>query len=254
MIQAISLGLIQGLSEFWPISSSGHLIIARDVLGWADQGVLFDAALGLGTAVALLAAFWGDWVKLIKGGFSKSKSEDKTLFWMIILASIPAGIAGLYLKGDTERLMRQPLTVAFNLAAFGLLLGLSERLASAKRLTWMKSFLIGLSQILALSPGVSRSGITMTAGMNSGLSKVEATRFAFLLAMPITLAAGVLGLLDVRAMPSGEFGQAIIGALVAAISGYLAVRWLLNFVKKHSIWWFVWYRLALATFLVWRFR
>ena len=127
MTHAIILGLIQGLSEFWPISSSGHLIITRDILGWADQGTLFDAALGLGTALALVAAFWGDWVKLIKAGFSGPKSEDKKMFWWIIIASIPAGIAGLYLKGDAERYMRQPLTVAFDLAAFGLLLGLSER-------------------------------------------------------------------------------------------------------------------------------
>lgn len=270
-LQAVVLGLVQGLTEFIPISSSAHLIIVPWLLGWPDPGLTFDVALHLGTLAALLAYFWGDWMSLLAeflkslAGRGRARHQSQGLLWFLLVGSIPGGIAGVLGDKYIERFFHQPssphqaapmLAIAGLMAALGLALWVGERYARHRRpladLTWTDTVLIGLAQALALLPGVSRSGSTITAGLLLGLRREAAARFSFLLATPIVAGAGLKKLLDVirdgSSVPPGL--ATAVGFLVAAASGYLCIKYLLLYLQRRTTYIFVYYRLALGAFLI----
>ena len=254
---AVILGLVQALGEFLPISSSGHLVLVPWLLGWPYQGKSFDVALHWGTLIAVCGYFWSDWIALIRAGLSGRESPERRLFWGIVLATIPGGLAGLLLENQVERLFHSPQTISAALAAFGVLLWIADRFGSRSRaaadLDWRPCLLIGLAQALAIVPGVSRSGITMTAGLFLGLKREEAARFSFLLSAPIIVAAGVLKL---RHLGGEAFsGPLWLGMLVTVGAGLAAIRFLLAYLRERGVGAFVAYRLLLAAFcLFWALR
>ena len=242
------LGLIQGLGEFLPISSSAHLVLIPWLFKWGYQGLDYDVALHWGTMAAVCLYFWKDWVALIRGGLSRQPSPERRLFWAIVAATIPGGLAGLALEHRVEASLHAPGLIALNLAAFGLLLWLSQRLGRQEKsiadLDLRTTFLIGLAQALAIVPGVSRSGITMTAGLLLGLKRDEAARFSFLLSVPIVVAAGALKLR--HAGPALGTGPFWFGILSTAIVGLACIRFLLDYLKTRGVEVFVVYRVLLA--------
>ncbi len=252
MFQALVLGVVQGLAEFLPISSSGHLVLVRWLLDWPDQGLFFDVALHMGTLVALLLVFWPDWLRLIKAGFSRANSVERRLFWTLALASIPGGIAGALLEKKAETAFRHPVPIAIALIVFGLLLLGAERWQGRVKQPGVSQGLwIGLAQAIAVVPGVSRSGITLTAGMALGLEREVAARFSFLLATPIIAGAGLKTLLDLHsAGTSLPAGPTVTGFLAAAVSGYLVIRWFLTYINQHSVRIFTWYRVLFGLLVI----
>ncbi|MBA2447485.1 MAG: undecaprenyl-diphosphatase UppP [Chloroflexi bacterium] len=256
LFQAAVLGVVQGLAEFLPISSSGHLILVPWLLGWPDQSLTFDLALHLGTTAALLGYFWRDWLTLARaflaGLVSAAGREAPAwrLVWMLILGCLPAGVAGLLFENVIEQKLRQPWLVASMLIAFGIVLLVADRLARRVRaldqIGFADALIVGCAQTLALVPGVSRSGITLTAGLLRGLDRPAAARFSFLLSAPITLAAAVYKLRVLfRAPPTGEEAIVfVVGVATAAIVGALAIGFLLRYLQRSSTAIFVWYRVA----------
>lgn len=257
IIHAIVLGIIQGVGEFLPISSSGHLVVIPYILGWDYQGLNFDIALHMGTLLALLIFFWRDWSKIISAGISlKSQHKDEkiqnNLLWIILVGSIPAAIAGYFLESLAEHALRNPLFVAIFLAVFGILLWLIDYAMSGKLkikdMGYTKGFLIGIGQALALFPGVSRSGATITAGLLTGLDRESATRFSFILAVPAVVGAFALSL---KSFDAGIFNVSFLVAIItSAAFGLFSIKFLLRYVNKHGFAWFAIYRLALATLII----
>lgn len=258
-IQATVLGVVQGLTEFLPISSSGHLILVRWLFGWSTRDSLaFDAALHLGTSAALLSYFWRDWMRLIRAGLAALRDRrfqnkpDRRLAWMVVGGSIPAGVAGLAGEQVVESALRRPSQVALLLALFGLLMLVIDRLGAKRRkleqVSWSDTLVIGLAQVVALAPGTSRSGVTITAGLFRGLDREAAARFSFLLATPITVAAGLYKLAKTlrEGFPPGEGLAFLLGALAAAIVGWLAIGFLLRHLQRNTLLPFVVYRVAAA--------
>jgi undecaprenyl-diphosphatase len=261
LFHALVLGIIQGLTEFLPISSSGHLILVPWLLGWADPGLTFDVALHLGTLLALVFYFWRDlWryiLAALKSMQSRSlSSEDAKVAWLLVVATIPGAAIGAL--GDTwfEEHVRQPLLIGILLLGFGGVLYLVDKYGQKTRemtqLTWMESVIIGFSQALALFPGVSRSGATISAGLWRGLSREASARFAFLLAIPITAGAVAFKLLHVvrDGLPSGESGAFVVGIVSSAVVGFLAIKWMLGFVRKQPLTVFVWYRVVVGIVMI----
>jgi undecaprenyl-diphosphatase len=251
--------MVQGLTEFLPISSSGHLILVPWLLGWGEHSLYFDAALHLGTIAALVTYFWADWLKLIRAvlaGLANPAARREPawrLAWLLVLGSIPAGLVGLALETTIEQYTREPWQVASLLIIFGLVLLAADRLASRRRtlddVSLRDALVIGAAQALALAPGVSRSGITLTAGLMLGLERPAAARFSFLLSTPITLAAALFSLRKLVG-PGAQGGEGIsvflVGVASAAVFGFLAIGFLLRYLQRNSVASFVWYRLALG--------
>lgn len=258
LFQAIVLGILQGLAEFLPISSSAHLTLAPWVFGWPDPGLAFDVALHAGTLLALAWYFRGDWFELMQAGVSilrsrKVRSPIERRLVLLIIATIPGGIAGKLLNDYAEAAFRAPQLIAIALIAMGVLLWAADRLAGQRRMlediTPRDAVLIGLAQMFALIPGVSRSGSTLTAGRALGLNRSAAARFSFLMSMPITAAAVAVKLPEaVRAQ--SELLPLIVGIVAAGISGWIAISVLLRFVTKHSFGVFAVYRVALGIFIL----
>ncbi|MEX0930835.1 MAG: undecaprenyl-diphosphatase UppP [Candidatus Paceibacterota bacterium] len=260
-IEASILGLMQGITEFLPISSTGHLVLARSFFGFDDTLALsFDAILHLATAAAVVVYFIPD-IKLLsntalrKLGRLPVNQRDLTLLTALIVGTIPAVIAGLSLESFMETVFREPLLVAGILVAGSFLFMYAEwtclNYRRESEMSTKKGLQIGLFQVLALVPGMSRSGATIAGGMLLGLTRVEAARFAFLLAIPLMLGAGSKKLLEL--MISNEpvvWGAVAIGAIVAFVSGLAAIHFMLGFVKRYTLWPFIWYRLVLAGFVV----
>lgn len=256
LFEAIVLGIVQGLAEFLPISSSGHLILTPWLLGWKEHGLTFDLALHLGTSAALLGYFWRDWVSLIRvvvmGLFFKPARllPEWKLAWLIVLGCLPAGIVGVLFEDKIEALFRQPAPIAVLLIVFGLVLLAADRMGSQQRglsqITLMDVITIGCAQVLALMPGVSRSGITLTAGLFRGLDRASAARFSFLLSAPITIAAALYKLRGlVKEPPTGsELLVFSVGVVTAGIVGALAIGFLLRYLQRQPVDVFVWYRVA----------
>ena len=252
--QAILLGLVQGLGEFLPISSSGHLIVVPWLLGWEDHGLAFDVALHLGTLFAVVAAFARDWwillgsgIRCLRKGQPFAEREARTL-WRLALASVPGAAIGLLLDHWAETTFRAPLLVAFNMASVGLVLLLADRragFAGGAEVSTRHALLIGLAQAAAIVPGVSRSGSTISAALFLGYARTEAARFSFLLATPITLGAV---LVKVPKLLGAGGGGAVLawGMATAAVAGFLAIAFLLRFVRTGSYRPFVYYRWAFA--------
>ena len=262
-LHAIILGAIQGLTEVLPISSSAHLILIPEILHWPESGLTFDVALHLGTLFALCAYFWQDIVDLVRHFFTGLTgkgfhSPESRLPLYIIAGTIPAAIAGKTLEGPVEEIFRSsPLLIVSFLVAFGLLLALSDTISAKRwkmdRMCLKNALVVGVAQCLALMPGVSRSGITITAALFLGYNRETAARFSFLLSLPIVAGAGILkvGKLLKTGIPVGEGMPLLIGIASSAIFGYLSVALLLRLVQRHTLYPFVWYRLlAGAGFLV----
>jgi undecaprenyl-diphosphatase len=262
IVEAIVLGVVQGLAEFLPISSSGHLILVPWLLGWPAHGLVFDLALHLGTSIALLGYFWRDWLDLARAvvrGLVDGKaraSPEWRLAWQIVIGCIPAAVVGVLFEDLIEATFRQPALVAVLMIAFGLLLlvadltGRHER--ALKQVTLADALVIGCAQVLALAPGVSRSGVTMTAGLFRGLDRETAARFSFLLSAPITVAAALFKLRVLREEPlsASEAVAFLAGIVTAAIVGALAIGFLLRYLQRKPVTIFVCFRLALGAFVL----
>jgi undecaprenyl-diphosphatase len=259
-LQAAVLGIVQGLTEFLPVSSSGHLILVPWLFGWPDHSLAFDAGIHLGTVLALLAYFWRDWLELIgavTAGLRDAAARADPrwrIAGLLLLGSIPAGLSGLALESSIEQLIRQPWLVAMLLIVFGLALLAADRLGSQSRgiqdIGVTDALVVGLAQVLALAPGVSRSGITITAAMFVGLDRAAAARFSFLLSTPITLAAALFSMRKLFGSDPAEIGLLVIGIVSATIFGFLAIGFLLSYLQKNSLASFVWYRLAVGALVL----
>jgi undecaprenyl-diphosphatase len=255
LIQIAVLALIQGLTEFLPVSSSAHLILGGAAFGWPDQGLVFDVATHLGTLVAVLIYFRRDLSDMARALFSKNGNEkrvvQRNLVIYLAVASIPALIVGFFAHGLVEFYLRDVRIIAWTTIGFGLLLWLAEKVGSRQRelekITLSSAVIIGLAQVLALVPGVSRSGITITAGRFLGFSPDSAARFSFLLSIPIIAAAGGFGMLSVASEDAPinwlQFGLAV---LLAALAGWLCIAAFLALLKRVGLMPFVIYRLLLG--------
>jgi undecaprenyl-diphosphatase len=266
LFQAIILGLVQGLGEFLPISSSGHLVIFPWLFNFPDPGLSFDVALHLGTLIAIALYFWKDFIEIFRVAFfpkfgsffPENNLYSKNIFWLLVIATIPGALFGLLFEKQAETIFRNPLLIAGTLTTAGLVLYLADRFAKHERdineITKKDALLIGLSQAFAIIPGVSRAGATITSGLFLGLNRVSAARFSFLLSAPIIFGATIIKVPHL--IKSGITSIEITAIFVAALSGYLAIAWLLKFVEKVSYKIFFWYRLLLAIMiiLVWLIR
>lgn len=252
-VQALALGLVQGLTEFLPVSSSGHLILVPVLFGWPDQGLAFDAAVHLGTALALLCYFARDLARLAAGAFALRPRELR-LIVAVAVGSVPAGLAGLLLESTVEAHARSSHVVAVSLIGWALVLLWADRRAARARIHEMddvgpvRGLLIGVAQAIALIPGTSRSGITISTGLVAGLDRATAARFAFLLGLPITLAAGLLKTRALLAtgLGSGEAAVLGLGLLAAFGAGLAAVWFLIRYLRQRTLTVFVVYRIALG--------
>jgi undecaprenyl-diphosphatase len=260
-IHAIVLAIVQGLSEFLPISSSGHLILVPSLLGWPDQGVAFDVALHLGTLIAVVAYFRVQLLQMARAWFSSFSggglTPDGRLAWCIVVGTIPVGLVGLFFGDYIELMLRNPLFVASTLAGFGILMWLADRLGAQRRdeysVGWRDALLIGAAQALALMPGTSRSGVTMTMARGLGLTRVASARYSFLLAVPGIAMAGGYEFLKLLTGPgNGTDWQSMgLGFIVSAVTGYLCIHVLLKFIARFGLLSFAIYRVALAALIVW---
>ncbi len=254
-IHAALLGALQGVTEVLPISSSAHLILVPWLLNWPESGLTFDVALHLGTLFALLLYFWRDIIELaynfIRGlsGNGLHTTSNRLPFYLII-GTIPAAIVGKSFEAPIEELFRKsPLLITLLLIGFGLLLAFSDTIGAKRwrmdNITLRTTLFIGLAQCLALLPGVSRSGITITAALLLGFNRDSAARFSFLLSLPIVAGAGILkiGQLFKNGIPPGELQGMLIGTITATIFGYASLVLLLRLVQNSTLYPFVWYRL-----------
>jgi len=254
ILQAIFLGIVQGVTEVLPISSSGHLILIPWVFNFNDPGLFFDVALHLGTLFAVIFFFYQDILQLVKGGINIIIKKDPSdtyqkLFLFLLLTTIPGVIAGVLLDKYAESIFRNPILIATTLSFFGLVLLFADRMGkqtkSFEKVGILDSLIIGTSQALAIIPGVSRSGITMSAGLFRGLKRDEAARFSFLLSIPIIFGAA---LYSFKGLPFSELLSPVFvaGFLSSAIAGFLSIRFLMNYLKSHTFNIFVIYRFILA--------
>ena len=260
ILEAIILGIIQGLTEFLPISSSGHLILAEWATGWQGElinSLTFDVALHFGTLTAVLWYFWRDWLKLGKATLrvvqGKAMEYEAKLVWYIALGTIPAVIVGLTLEHAVETAFRDPLLVAGALVFGSLLMWLADRYSTRTRhlgdMTLGHALLVGFAQAVALIPGISRSGITISAGLAAGYRREDSARFSFLLSTPVIAGAALHKVHHITFQGHAAWG-CILGTLSSAVVGYLAIRFLIRYLERHSLNIFVWYRLALAAVVV----
>lgn len=245
--QVVILGIVQGASEFLPISSTAHLILTPYLFGWPDLGLVFDVSLHLGTLLAVVIFFRDKWRRIL---------TDKKLLALLVLATLPGFLFGALLESKAASVFRLPAFIAFNLAFFGLTLWVVDKWGSKRKdvagLGKIGAVFIGFCQALAILPGVSRSGATITGGLLFGLKREEAVEFSFLISAPIIFGSVVWeGRKIIKgAEMSGNLGLWATGILVSFISGYLAIKFLLKFVKKHTFLPFVIYRVILALLIV----
>lgn len=259
-IQAILLGLIQGLTEFIPVSSTGHLLIAQSLLGIdpGDVTFAFLVLVQMGTIVSLVVYFWEDLLVLFKAFFARPFStQENRLGWYIIFATIPALLAGVLLNDAVEALFRYPLIEAsIRLFTAALLMSLAEyfgkRTRSLEKMNWIDSLFVGMMQILAVFPGASRSGTTISAGLFRGFDRPSAARFAFLMSIPVMVAAGLYELLDVLNMSdlSSFLPVLAVGFITAAMVGWLAIKWLLKYLNDHSLYIFAGYCAVMGSLIL----
>ncbi len=253
LIQALILGLVQGITEFIPVSSSGHLVLVHNALGLNDTGLAFDVALHLGTLLALILYFYKDIWRLVLGLFGKN--ELKKLAWLLVLATIPAVISGGLLESAAESTFRSVKLVSINLILAALIMLWAERVyqkrsrhTNLEDTKTSQALAMGLAQAAAVVPGISRSGSTITIGLFAGLDRVSATRFSFLLGIPITAGAilKVFASSSAEAQFSQQSGVFIVGMITAFITGLFAIRFMLRYLAKHSLAIFAYYRIAVA--------
>jgi undecaprenyl-diphosphatase len=253
-LQAIALGIIQGLSEFLPVSSSAHLTLAPWLFGWEDPGLAFDVALHFGTLLAVLWYFRMEWLALIKAAFGilrtgRVETPEKRRVVYLIIATIPGAIGGFMLQSRAESAFRSPQLIAVTLIVMGLILWLVDKLVDQRRILgemrWVDALLIGLSQVLALIPGVSRSGSTITTARGLRFDRESAAEFSFLMSMPI-IAAAVVFEGPKALQTNGLTNELMSGVVASAVSGWLAISILMRYVSRHSYGIFAFYRVALG--------
>lgn len=261
--QAVILALLQGLTEFLPISSSAHLILMPVLFGWTDQGLAFDVAVHVGTLAAVVVYFRADLLLILRdclhalrGG---SFGPNVRLGLCVVLGTIPVGIAGLLMPEPVEIMLRSPMVIAASTIGFGLLLWIAERYGSesadASQLGWRAALVIGVFQALALIPGTSRSGITITAGLFLGFQRDFAARFSFLLSIPVITLAGGLKTLELLQSPDPVvWGHLVTGILVSAVIAYLTIGLFLKLLERTGMLPFVYYRFFLGAVLIWAFH
>jgi undecaprenyl-diphosphatase len=266
IVQALVMGIVQGLTEFLPVSSSGHLVVVPFLFGWRDpflNSLAFSVMLHLGTLVALLAYFRTDWARLIPAGVATLRDRsfrgdaDRRLAWLLVASTIPAALVGIAFNDLIEDQFRQIGLVALMLVVGGVILFVADRVGRRSRaiadITFPVAVGIGAAQALALVPGISRSGISISAGRLAGLDREAAARFAFLMATPITAGAG---LFEVRRLLTGEAGvdvslaPMLVGMVAALLSGLAAIHFMLRYLRTRSLDIFVWYRFVLAAVVV----
>ena len=261
-IQAAVLGVVQGLTEFLPVSSSGHLILVPFFLHWPDQGLDFDVAVNTGTLLAVLAYFHRDLRDLIVGFFTGApRSRDgefapRPMAWAILVGTIPAGLVGLFGKDWIETHLRNPEVIAMTTFAYGVLLFLADRFGRKVRtvdqVTILDGLVVGCAQALALIPGTSRSGVTITAALLLGFMRPSAARFSFLLTVPISVLAALKSAKDLADAGAGaaQLAPMAIGLVVSAVVGYAVIAWLLAWLRRRDLTVFVVYRMILAVVIV----
>ena len=275
--QAVVLALVQAATEFLPVSSTAHLILVPWLLGWQDQGLLFDVALHLGTLAAVLGYFAKTWVRLLCAGFGRPVwpappghpdhgiENNPRLFWYLVAATFPAGIAGLLFREQIETTLRSPVIIGVMLIAVGVVLWWAERMARLERglrdIPLADAMMIGCAQTLALIPGTSRSGITISAGLFRGIDRASAARFSFLLSSPIILGASAKAAHDVfrdGGIPPDMRAPFAVGLVVSAVAGYAVIALLLRYLQTATLKIFIFYRIifgiiVLALAFLWRF-
>lgn len=259
-INAIIFGIVQGITEFLPISSSGHLVVLHRFIDLPLQNEMaFDVALHTATLLAIILFFYADIKRLLSSwikSFFGSRDEYSKISWLIILATIPAGLAGWLFEDIVESKLRSPLVVAVMLVVVGLFLIIFEKISrktdSLKNLNWKKSLIIGLAQVIALIPGTSRSGITIIAGLGAGLKRQAAIRFSFLLSAPIIFGASIKKVPQIveSNLAVNELIILLIAFIASFVSGIFVIKYFLRFAKKHSLNIFAAYRFALAVLII----
>lgn len=282
-LQLLLIAVVQGISEFLPISSSGHLILIPYLTDLPDQGPQIDVAVHVGSLLAIIVYFFKDVLVLARGGFASiglagtnpNAPAERKLFWWIVLGTIPAVVFGLSIKmglfnsfaetvfgiavvdGDLMGSIRFTDLIAVNLIVYGILLGIADWLGkeikSFEDMSWRDGLIVGLAQALAIIPGTSRSGVTMTAARALGYKRVEAARFSFLLSIPAVAGAGVLIVPEIMEAGAGLALDAFIAGVLTFVSALLTMAFLMNFLKKASMMVFVIYRVALGLALLWAF-
>jgi undecaprenyl-diphosphatase len=258
-LEVIVLGVVQGLTEFLPISSSAHLRIVSEVFFGRDAGAAFTAVTQLGTEAAVLVYFARDIGHLLLTWFRGFRfpavraTPDYRIAWLVIIGTIPIGLLGFLFEDQIQTAARNLWLIATTLVVFGLLLGLAERLGRQRlQIEQMKpadGILLGLAQAMALIPGVSRSGGTITAGLFLGFTRQAAVRYSFLLAIPAVVASGIFQIPDVFAGDGPSGAQMLVATVIAFGIGFASIAWLLRYVERHSVYLFVWYRVALGALL-----
>jgi len=267
LFQALLLGLVQGLTEFLPVSSSGHLILVPWLLGWhflidhPDLNKTFDVALHFGTFIAVVAYFWRQIISILRSWVRSLRKRridnaEERLAWLLLLATIPAGVLGAAFESFVEDQLGKPYLICILLFAFALVMWAADRWARKDKtmadMRWPGALGIGFAQAIALSPGVSRSGITMVTGLFLGLNREAAARFSFLLSVPVIGGAAALKGAELAkdGMPHGMAGPFLVGMLAAAISGFAAIWFMLDYLRRHTFLIFVVYRLVVASALL----
>ncbi|MDM7997566.1 MAG: undecaprenyl-diphosphate phosphatase [Acidobacteriota bacterium] len=268
LVAAAILGIVQGLTEFLPVSSTAHLILVPWFLGWNYEGLTFDVALHVGTAVSVVTFFFHDWIRLARElllGIKEGNwlgNSDRRLAWYLVVGTLPAMVVGLAFEEAIENTLRSPLIIVFTLTALGALLLFAEKRGTHTRtienFSWTDALCIGFSQAIALIPGVSRSGITMTTAMLRNSTRTSAARFSFLLSTPVILGAGILKAFElmeaVRHPMAGaepvRWSVMLVGFLFAAVSGFLCIRYFLKYLQTKSFMPFVIYRFLLAALIL----
>ena len=264
LLHAIVLGIVQGLTEFLPVSSSAHLIVVPWILGWDDGGLTFDVALHVGTLTAVVLFFFRDWVQIIAQGFGWSAGNDpglsrnRGLLWLLVAGTIPGGIAGVLLEKQAESALRSPYIIAAAAIAVGLVMWLADWAGRKQNdiasVSLVDSLTVGVSQAFAIIPGVSRSGSTIAAGLFRGLDRPTAARFSFLLSTPIIAGAAAKRAWELvrhgGGLPHDMQIAFMAGMLVSAITGCIAIAFFLNFLRRRSLALFVWYRIVFGIMVI----
>jgi undecaprenyl-diphosphatase len=264
LVQAIVLGIVQGLTEFLPISSSAHVIIIPWIFGWDDGGLTFDVALHVGTLAAVVIFFFKDWVQIVCQGFGlnvgrdTALSKNRGLLWLLALGTIPGGIAGFLFEKQAEHAFRSPYIIATTAILFGLLLWLADAVGrKQKDISHVSAFdavAIGAAQALAVIPGVSRSGITIVAGLFRNFDRESAARFSFLLSTPIIAGAAAKKFWDLHkhggGLPPDMQTAFLAGMITSAIVGCVTIAFFLNYLRRQSLSVFVWYRIVFGIIVI----
>ncbi len=261
LTQILVLAIVQGLTEFLPISSSAHLVLTPQLLSWPDQGLAFDVAVHVGSLIAVIGYFRNDIKKLIAAWttslISRRQSSESSLAWSIILGSIPVALGGYLLHDLADTVFRSPLVIAWATIGFGLLLWIADYYLTHRKpiekMTYGSAIFIGCSQVLALIPGTSRSGITMTTALFLGFTRQAAARFSFLLSIPaIGMAGGYKGLKLIE-LPEIAWTDVVSGIVLSALSAYICIHFFLKLIDKIGMFPFVVYRLLLGSYLLYVF-